>query len=88
MFTVRPCGFNDVTESCLEFSLAPRRLHVNKGVKYRFGYSDSFRGRPRGRIVDSSPNRLTVAVVHCWLPKGTPRLILLVNASCSLLVMV
>ena len=38
----------------------------NKGVKYRFRYSDDFRGRPLARIVDSSPSRLTVAVVQ-WL---------------------
>jgi len=58
-----------------------------KGVKYRFGYSGRFRDRPRGRIVDSSPSRLTVSFVHCGLPKGTPGLILLVNASCSFVVM-
>jgi len=45
--------------------------------------TSDFRGRPPARIVDSSASRLTVAIVHCSLPKGAPRLILLVNASCS-----
>ncbi len=46
----------------------------------------SFFGRPRGLIVDSRLSRFTVEAVHCSVPKGTPRVTLRANASCSFLV--
>jgi hypothetical protein len=33
----------------------------------------AFFGRPRGRMVDCSPNRLTTAFTHVSEPKGVPR---------------
>jgi len=53
-----------------------------KGVKYRFGGSRCF-GRPCGRMVDSSPQGSMADAIHGSLPKGTPRVTRLVNATPS-----
>src|SRR5208282_2263158 len=44
---------------------------------------DCFFGLPRGRIVDSSPNRLAVSVTQLGSPKGRPRLTQQRNAATS-----
>jgi hypothetical protein len=53
-----------------------------------FYFSGVFRGRPRGRSVDSRPKRRAVRCCQVSLPKGLPRSMLVRTAANSSLVFV
>lgn len=51
--------------------------------KRTFYFFALFRGRPRGRKVNSSPNRFAARLVQASLPNGEPRWLLCPTAATS-----